>query len=174
MSTRRLFSQVIVASDAFLEMPTSSRELYFQLCMYADDDGFVNPKKIMRMVGASDDDLKVLLSKRFVLAFESGVIVIKHWLIHNTIRKDRYTPTLYLDEKKKLFLKNNGSYTEVSDNGQPLVARLAPICHTQDKISKDKVSKDTMPNGTENALDNEEVRKRIAGIKQSLSKRFKV
>src|SRR3990167_1859849 len=120
MAQRRLFSQMIVSSDAFLEMPTSSRELYFQLGMYADDDGFVNPKRIMKMVGASDDDLKVLLTKRFVLAFESGVIVIKHWLIHNSIRKDRYHTTQYLDEKKLLFLKENGSYTDNPELGQPL------------------------------------------------------
>src|SRR3990167_2929616 len=119
MSHRRLFSPDIVGSDAFLEMPVSSRELYFQLGMYADDDGFINPKKIMRMVGAGDDDLKVILTKRFALPFESGVIVIKHWLIHNTIRKDRYKETQYLEEKKMLKIKENGSYTELATKGLP-------------------------------------------------------
>lgn len=91
-----MFSPDIVDSDAFLDMPTSSQLLYFHLGMRADDDGFVNPKKIMRMVGANGDDLKVLLTKRFLLPFESGVVVIKHWLIHNLIRKDRYKETMYV------------------------------------------------------------------------------
>ena len=136
MSHRRLFSPDIVGSDAFLEMPVSSRELYFQLGMYADDDGFINPKKIMRMVGAGDDDLKVILTKRFALPFESGVIVIKHWLIHNTIRKDRYKETQYLDEKKTLYIKENGAYTEVATNGLPVGNQMAP----QVKLSKVKLS----------------------------------
>jgi len=121
-----MFSPDIVASDAFLEMPTSSRELYFQLGMYADDDGFVNPKKIMRMVGASDDDLKVLLTKRFLLAFQSGVVVIKHWLIHNMIRLDRYKETMYLEEKNSLTIKENKAYTELATTRQPNGNQLAP------------------------------------------------
>lgn len=112
MAQRRMFSPDIVSSDAFLEMPTSSRELYFQLGMNADDDGFVNPKKIMRVVGASDDDLKILLAKRFLLPFESGVVVIKHWLVHNMIRKDRYHATNYTEEKKRLKIKENRAYTD--------------------------------------------------------------
>ena len=135
MSQRRLFSPAIVESDAFLEMPVSTQALYFHLGMHADDDGFVNPKMIMRMIGASEDDLKVLLGKRFVLSFESGVIVIKHWLIHNSIRKDRYNPTKYLDEKNTLQIKENGAYTEL---WQPFGNHLA----TQGKVSKGKVSKD--------------------------------
>lgn len=107
-----MFSQKIVSSDAFLDMPTSSRELYFQLGMYSDDDGFINPKKIVRMVGASDDDLKVLIGKRFVIPFESGVVVIKHWKINNLIRKDFYQKTTYSEEKKQLTLKENNAYTE--------------------------------------------------------------
>lgn len=110
---RRMFSPQIIDSDAFLDMPVSARELYFQLGMRADDDGFVgNPKKIIRMIGASDDDLKVLLTKRFVLIFESGVIVIKHWRINNLIRKDWYKETVYQEEKQLLTIKENGSYTE--------------------------------------------------------------
>lgn len=136
MAQRRLFSLKIVASDAFLDMPTSSRELYFHLGMYADDDGFVNPKKIVRMLGASDDDLKVLLAKRFVLAFENGVVVIKHWLIHNTILKDRYKETLYLEEKKRLIIKENGSYTECIQNDNIL---LPQVKLSQVKLSKDNI-----------------------------------
>jgi len=139
MAQRRMFSPDIVASDAFLEMPTSSRELYFQLGMYADDDGFVNPKKIVRLVGASEDDLKVLLAKRFVLPFESGVVVIKHWLIHNLIRKDRYKETRYIDEKKLLKVKENGAYTELATIRQPVDNQMAP----QVRLGKVKIGKDT-------------------------------
>lgn len=123
---RRMFSPDIVASDAFLEMPTSTRELYFQLGMYADDDGFVSPKKIMRMVGASDDDLKVLLTKRFLLNFQSGVVVIKHWLIHNLIRADLYKETLYKTEKQTLGLNESGAYTELREGVNELKAVEAP------------------------------------------------
>lgn len=111
MARRRMFSPDIVCSDAFLDMPTSSRELYFQLGMVADDDGFVNPRKTMRMIGASDDDLKILITKRFTIPFESGVIVIKHWKISNNIRADMYKPTLYLEERKTLYTKENMAYS---------------------------------------------------------------
>lgn len=131
MAQRRLFSLKIVDSDAFIDMPASTQALYFHLGMHADDDGFVNPKKIMRMLGTSEDDLKILLVKRFILSFENGVVVIKHWLIHNTIQKDRYTPTLYGDLKNLLITKDNGSYTECSQNDN--------ISITQVKLSKDKI-----------------------------------
>lgn len=136
MAQRRLFSPDIVASDAFLDMPISTQALYFHLGMYADDDGFVNPKKIMRLIGVSDDDLKVLLTKRFVLKFDSGVIVIKHWLIHNSIRKDRYHETKYIEEKKLLTVKENMSYTEVATSRQPNGNQSVP----EVKLSKAKLS----------------------------------
>ena len=122
MAQRRMFSPQIVDSDAFLDMPQSSQLLYFHFGMRADDDGFVgNPKKIMRMIGGADDDLKILVAKRFLLLFETGVVVIKHWRIHNQIRADRYHETQYLDEKGKLILKENGSYTELRQpNGNQL------------------------------------------------------
>jgi len=116
MAQRRMFSPKIVSSDASLDMPTSSRELYFQLGMYADDDGFVNPRFVMRMTGASEDDLKVLITKRFVLPFENGVIVIKHWKINNEIKADRYHETIYLEQKARLNQKPNGAYTERRQN----------------------------------------------------------
>lgn len=145
-----MFSQEIVASDAFLEMPTSSRELYFQLGMYADDDGFVNPKRIMRMAGASDDDLKVLLSKRFLLPFENGVVVIKHWLIHNMIRKDRYKETVYVEQKKLLKIKENGAYTEV-------VNQMATICQPIDnqRLPQDRIGKDSIDKHVAKATDSD-------------------
>lgn len=112
MAERRMFAKTIIDSDAFLDMPLSAQALYFHLSMRADDDGFVNnPKKIQRMVGASDDDGKLLAMKRFILNFESGVIVIKHWKIHNYIRNDRYKETVYQAEKSMLVEKENKAYT---------------------------------------------------------------
>lgn len=112
MTERRMFAKKITESDAFLDMPSSTQMLYFHLSMNADDDGFVNnPKKIQRMCGASDDDFKLLLAKSFVLLFESGVIVIKHWKMHNYIQADRCRPTDYVEEKSMLGLKKNKAYT---------------------------------------------------------------
>lgn len=133
MAQRRMFSPDIVGSDAFFDMPTSSQALYFHLGMYADDDGFVNPKKIMRMMGAGDDDLKVLITKRFVLPFENGVVVIKHWRINNLVRKDWYKETQYVEEKKELKIKDNGAYTEFVN--EPLTTRQ----HRLGKVSIGKV-----------------------------------
>ena len=112
MAERRMFAKKITESDAFLDMPSSTQMLYFHLSMNADDDGFVNnPKKIQRMCGASDDDFKLLIAKSFVILFESGVIVIKHWKMHNYIQADRYRPTDYVEEKSMLGLKKNKAYT---------------------------------------------------------------
>lgn len=112
MANKRMFNIKIVDSDAFLDMPLSTQCLYFHLNMRADDDGFVgNPKRVQRIIGATDDDLKLLITKRFVLAFEKGVIVIKHWRLHNTIQSDRYTPTTYIDEKEMLKVKENKAYS---------------------------------------------------------------
>ena len=113
MAERRMFAKTIVLSDAFLDMPLSARCLYFTLGMLADDDGFVNsPKSIMRQAGASQDDLNLLLVKRFILDFDSGIIVIKHWRIHNYIQKDRYKESKYMEEKATLMIDQNGAYTE--------------------------------------------------------------
>lgn len=107
-----MFTQKIIDSDAFLDMPLSTQALYFHLNMRADDDGFINnPKKIVRMIGASEDDFKVLIAKNFVMQFDSGIIVVKHWKMHNYIQKDRYKPTVYTDEKAMLETKENGAYT---------------------------------------------------------------
>lgn len=135
MAERRMFAKTIVDSDAFLDMPLSSQALYFHLSMRADDDGFVNnPKKIQRMIGCSDDDLKLLIAKRFVLIFDSGVIVIKHWRLHNTLRKDRYKPTIYQEEFKKLILKSDGGYTDRLPSGCQVVAKRLPSgCQADDK-----------------------------------------
>ena len=107
-----MFTMKIVDSDAFLEMPLSSQCLYFHLNMRADDDGFVgNPKKIMRMIQATEDDLKILLAKRFLIMFEDNVVVVKHWWMHNTLAKDRYNETSYIDDKAQLYIKENKAYS---------------------------------------------------------------
>lgn len=117
MANKRMFTMKIVDSDAFLDMPLSAQCLYFHLNMRADDDGFIgNPKRIMKIVGSAEDDLKLLIAKSFLLTFENGVIVIKHWRMHNTLSKSRYHETQYIDEKSELLLKNNGSYSFTSGN----------------------------------------------------------
>ena len=113
MAERRMFAKSIVMSDVFLDMPLSARCLYFTLGMMADDDGFVgNPKSITRQCGASQEDLDILKEKRYILGFDSGVIVIKHWCMNNYIQKDRYKHTTYIEEMDTLGIDNKGSYTE--------------------------------------------------------------
>jgi len=108
MAQRRMMSLKVIDTDLFLDMPVSARLLYYDLNMRADDDGFIaSPKKIMKMVGASDDDYKLLIVKQFIIPFETGVCVIKHWRIHNLIRADRYNPTAYTEEQKALDLVDN-------------------------------------------------------------------
>lgn len=156
MAQRRMFSPDIVCSDAFLDMPISTQALYFHLAMRADDDGFVNPKMVLRLIGSSDDDLKVLKAKRFVLSFETGVIVIKHWLVHNLIRADLYKETMYIEEKETLGIKDNGSYTELKEGIAPIKkieapewlkrrrgdARTANVPQTALRLGKDRLGKE--------------------------------
>ena len=141
MAERRMFAKTIIDSDAFLDMPASTQLLYFHLSMRADDDGFINnPKKVQRMVGCSDDDLKLLIVKNFIIPFESGVVVIKHWRIHNYIQGDRYKPTVYQEEKAKLQVKGNKAYTlmdtECIQDGYSL--------DTQVRLGKDSIGKDSI------------------------------
>ena len=118
MAKRRMFSLDIIDTDLFMEMPQSSRLLYYELCMRADDDGFVSsPKKIMKMVGCNEDDFRVLTTKQFIIPFDTGIVVIKHWKIHNYIQKDRYKETIYLDEKNELYQEKNGMYTRCIQDG---------------------------------------------------------
>ena len=145
MAERRMFAKTIIDSDPFLDMPLSTQALYFHLSMRADDDGFINnPKKIQRMIGASDDDLRVLVMKRFILPFDSGVVVIKHWKIHNYIRNDRYKETVYQEEKAQLELKENGAYTELSLPGIPNGNQLGDELETQVRLGKDRLGKDRL------------------------------
>lgn len=118
---KRMFSDEITLSDAFLDMPTESQLAYFHLGMHADDDGFISSiKMIQRIIGASDDSIKILFAKKFLINFDSGVCVIKHWRINNYIRKDIYRETKYLVEKKSLFIRENGSYTLNPDQALPV------------------------------------------------------
>ena len=111
MAEKRMFSKKIIDTDWFMDMPASTQNLYFHLSMRADDDGFVaNPKRIIKLVGASEDDYKLLVAKRFVIVFESGICVITDWRINNYLRSDRYTETTYQEEKKMLILDDKGKY----------------------------------------------------------------
>ncbi len=145
MAERRMFAKTIIDSDAFLDMPVSAQLLYFHLSMRADDDGFINsPKSIMRLCGAKDDDLKLLFVKKFVIPFESGVVVIKHWKIHNYIRTDRYKETTYQREKSQLSVSENGSYTLgiPSDNQMDTVGIPSDNqMDTQVRLGKDSLGK---------------------------------
>jgi len=141
MANKRMFSLKIVDTDIFLDMPLSAQNLYFHLNMRADDDGFIaNHKKIMRMIGSNDDDMKILLAKDFIIPFESGVCVIKHWKIHNYIAKDRYHETIYIEEKGELEENENGMYTKC--------IQVVDKVNTQsrlDKIRLDKINTTNKP-----------------------------
>ena len=143
MAERRMFAKTIIDSDAFLDMPLSTQSLYFHLSMRADDDGFINnAKKIQRMIGATEDDLKLLIAKRFIIPFESGIVVIKHWRIHNYIQADRYKPTVYTEEMALLSQKNNKAYTLDTDcihDGYSLEAQV--------RLGKDSLVKDSIEEG---------------------------
>lgn len=121
MARKRMFRTDVLDTDAFLDMPLSAQALYFHLNLRADDDGFIgNPKRITSTIGASIDDLKLLIAKRFIIVFDDGVIVIKHWRMHNTIQKDRYSPTKYQEDLALLKIKDNLAYT-LSDDGVTLI-----------------------------------------------------
>ena len=142
MANRRMFSMKIVDTDAFLDMPQSSQLLYFQLAMRADDDGFVsNPKKIMRMLGSNEDDYKVLVVKKFIIPFESGVCVIKHWLIHNLIRGDRYIETQWTKEKEMLVIDEKTSKYSLN-KGENNVIPNGNQMATQVRLGKVSIGKD--------------------------------
>lgn len=169
MAERRMFAKTIIDSDAFLDMPMSTQCLYFHLAMRADDDGFINnPKKIQRMIGASDNDMDMLYWKSFLIRFEDGVVVIKHWKIHNYIQKDRYKPTVYQEEKALLSEKENGVYT--------LCIQDVSEMETQVRLDKDSKKLDKVSTETELykafAGDDEELYKALKEH-ESMRKRIK-
>lgn len=141
MAEKRMFAKTIIDSDAFLDMSLSTQALYFHLSMRADDDGFVNnPKKIQRMIGAGDDELKMLIAKKFIIPFESGVCVIKHWRIHNYIQNDRYKETVYKEEKAHLILKENKAYKYVDT---PCIQTVSKV-ETQIRLDKTREDKNRL------------------------------
>ena len=140
MAKKRMFNVDIVGSDAFLDLPHTAQALYFQLGMRADDDGFVgNPKTIQRIAGTKASDLELLVKKRFLLQFPSGVVVIKHWKINNQIQKDRYTPTVYTEEYQSLYIKDNKAYTEMDKGCIQSVSEM----DTQISIDKSRLDKNS-------------------------------
>ena len=146
-----MFTQKITESDAFLAMSLSAQAFYFHLCMNADDDGFVkNPKMLAKLVGASEDDFQLLVMKSFVIMYDTGVIVIKHWRMHNILRKDRYTKTTYIEERNQLYLKENGAYTLDETKGEKLsgnqmATKWQPNGNpVKDSIGKDSIGKDSI------------------------------
>ena len=142
MAERRMFAKTIIDSDAFLDMPLSSQALYFHLSMRADDEGFINnPKKLQRMIGASEDDLKLLVAKSFIIPFESGVVVIKHWKIHNYIQSDRFKPTVYIEEREQLKIKPNKAYTlNLSELDAGCIHDVSKM-DSQIRLDKDSIDK---------------------------------
>lgn len=154
MAERRMMSKSIIKSDTFLDMPATTQNLYFHMLLDADDDGFINaPKSIMRMIGAKDDDMKVLAAKQFVIPFESGVVVIKDWKIHNYIQNDRYKPST-LPERDLLNIQKDKTYTLKSDVSRMDTEciqtvsigkdRLGKVRLGKDRIGKDRVGKDSI------------------------------
>ena len=145
MAERRRFAKSIVLSDAFLDMPLGARCLYMTMGMMADDDGFVNnARTIIRITGATEDDLRVLIAKKFILPFEDGVIVIKHWRINNYLRNDRYQETKYIEDKANLLIDKNGAYT-LNDDGIPNLDSGIPSSGIP-SIGKDSIGKDSINN----------------------------
>ena len=141
MAERRMMSKSIIKSDTFLDMPATTQNLYFHMLLDADDDGFINaPKSIMRMIGAKDDDMKVLAAKQFVIPFESGVVVIKDWKIHNYIQNDRYKPST-LPERKLLNIQKDKTYTLKGDVSTMDTKCIQPVSIGKDRLGKDRLGK---------------------------------
>lgn len=171
MARKRMFSLLVVDTDEFLDMPSSTQSLYYHLGMRADDDGFVSsPKKIVKLVNCSNDDLKLLIAKGFIIPFDSGIIAIRHWKLNNDLKKDRYTPTIYLNEKSTLKVNKNKVYsidgnnldTKWIQNGNKLDTQYSIDKYSIDKnskeyivqkqVKKEKVKKEKKPKETHNSI----------------------
>lgn len=152
MANRRMVNIRLIDSDLFLDMPLSAQALYFHMLMRADDDGFINsPMRLLRTLGCNNDDYKLLIAKGLILAFETGVIVIKHWRLHNYLRKDRYHESVCQNEKEQLYLEDDGAYTFENtgkkvkkDTGQPYGNQLETSgCP---RLGKVRLGKDSLDN----------------------------
>lgn len=167
MARKRMISLDVVDTDSFIEMPVSARLLYYDLCVRADDDGFISsPKKIQRIVGCTDDDYKILATKKFIIPFKTGIVVIRHWRIHNTIQKDRYKETIYSEEKQSLLLEDNGMYTKCIQDVYNMETQIR-----LDKIRLDKISKDIL--SSSNEQDTAISKKIIDYLNKKTNKHFK-
>lgn len=160
-----MFAKAIIDSDAFLDMPVTARLLYYDLSMRADDDGFVNsPKKIMRMIGASQDDMSILVLRKFILPFDNGVVVIKHWRIHNYIRRDTYIETPYKEQKAMLECDENKAYRMRDPAAEALRQRSVDEPSTQDRLGKERIGKvnieSDMPDSDESPFPKKPVRQK--------------
>lgn len=144
MAERRMMSKSIIKSDTFLDMPATTQNLYFHMLLDADDDGFINaPKSIMRMIGAKDDDMKVLAAKQFVIPFESGVVVIKDWKIHNYIQNDRYKPST-LPERDLLNIQKDKTYTLKNDVSSMDTKCIQSVSIGKERLGKVRLGKDSI------------------------------
>jgi len=172
MAERRMFAKSIVESDTFLDMPAEAQSLYFHLNMAADDYGFCdNPRSIMRQCGASNDSMKLLISKKYVLAFDKSdgfIIVVKHWRINNYIREDRKHETKYKELMRDLYYDENNSYSanpgdghkpcivgHVADRCQPTDSQVPATCHTEDRLGKDSIDKVSIEEGKDSKGESE-------------------
>ncbi len=172
MAERRMFSKSIIDSDLFLDMSLTAQSLYFHFCMRADDEGFINnPKRILKLVGASKKDFDSLVKSNLLITFESGICVIKHWKVHNYVRADRLTKTAYQAEFEQLVVLKNGEYAlkscqpndnqmsvtcpsndnQVTANCQPNDNQMTTTCQHRlgkDSIGKDSIDKDSTVEGS--------------------------
>lgn len=152
MANKRCFSKDVIDTDAFLEMPCSAQNLYFHIGMRSDDDGFCSsPIKIIKLVNASVDDLKILINKKFLLQANDGVVVVKHWWIHNTKRKDTYKQSNYLIHNKNIRIDENKVYTYNTDDSSRYLSVNEPL--TQIKLNKIKENKDNVSNNNTHACE---------------------
>ena len=151
MAERRMFAKSVIDSDAFLELPVKCQLLYFHLGMRADDDGFVNKaRSVLRLIGCTEADMKTLVDAQYLISFPSGVVVIRHWKIHNYIRSDRLRPTVYEEEKAMLLVEESGAYTLCQSSDGQVAA--------QDRLGKDRLGKDSSDQVSSDQVSSDQVR----------------
>ena len=159
-----MFAKTIIDSDAFLEMPMSARLLYYDLAMRADDDGFINsPRKIMKFVGATNDDMNILIARKFIIPFDNGVVVIKHWRIHNYIRKDTYNETSYKEQKALLELDENKAYrlsNDLSVDGSLTQVRIGKVS-IDNILCSNSLNEQEIEEQKKNEIDKQQQRKEL-------------
>ncbi|HFI0171071.1 TPA: conserved phage C-terminal domain-containing protein [Streptococcus suis] len=175
MAQRRMFSKKITETDRFLEMPLSSQALYFHLNMGADDEGFIDKARtIQRTIGASDDDMKLLIAKGFLLPFDSGVVVIRHWRIHNYIQSDRFQSTMHQSEKSQLdYDKSKTAHFKPDEKCIQNVSKT----ETQVRLSKDSIDKDsltTYPTVSDHDEDDIPYKEIISHLNEKANRNYKV